>query len=50
MIEHDIGVMMDLSQHVVVLNFGQRIAAGPPAEVQRNREVQLAYLGDQAVA
>jgi branched-chain amino acid transport system ATP-binding protein len=50
MIEHDMGVVMDLSHHVVVLNFGQRIAAGPPEEIQRNREVQLAYLGDQAVA
>jgi branched-chain amino acid transport system ATP-binding protein len=50
MIEHDMGVVMDLSQHVVVLNFGQKIAAGPPEEIQRNREVQLAYLGDQAVA
>jgi branched-chain amino acid transport system ATP-binding protein len=50
MIEHDMGVVMDLSHHVVVLNFGQQIAAGPPEEVQRSREVQLAYLGGQAVA
>jgi branched-chain amino acid transport system ATP-binding protein len=50
MIEHDMGVVMDLSHHVVVLNFGQQIAAGPPGEVQRSREVQLAYLGGQAVA
>jgi branched-chain amino acid transport system ATP-binding protein len=50
MIEHDMAVVMDLSHHVVVLNFGQQIASGPPDEVQRSREVQLAYLGDQAVA
>ena len=48
MIEHDMGVVMDLSHSVVVLNFGQKIAEGAPEEVQRNSEVQAAYLGGQA--
>ena len=48
MIEHDMGVVMDLSHRVVVLNFGQKIADGAPEEVQSNSEVQAAYLGGQA--
>jgi branched-chain amino acid transport system ATP-binding protein len=50
MIEHDMGVVMDLSHHVVVLNFGRKIADGAPLEVQASREVQLAYLGGEAAA
>src|SRR5512138_460505 len=47
MIEHDMGVVMELSNRVTVLNFGERIADGTPEEVQRNRQVQDAYLGEQ---
>ncbi|HEY7726791.1 MAG TPA: ABC transporter ATP-binding protein [Anaeromyxobacteraceae bacterium] len=47
MIEHDMGVVMDLSHQVTVLNFGEKIADGPPGEVRRNRLVQDAYLGEQ---
>ncbi len=45
MIEHDMGVVMDLSHRVTVLNFGERIADGTPDEVRGSREVQAAYLG-----
>jgi branched-chain amino acid transport system ATP-binding protein len=45
MVEHDMGMVMDLSDHVVVLNFGQVIAQGLPHEVQGNAEVVKAYLG-----
>jgi branched-chain amino acid transport system ATP-binding protein len=47
MIEHDMGVVMDLSHRVTVLNFGEKIAEGPPEEVRRDPAVQDAYLGEQ---
>jgi branched-chain amino acid transport system ATP-binding protein len=50
MIEHDMGVVMDVSHRVSVLNFGERIADGTPDEVRRDPEVQAAYLGEETHA
>jgi branched-chain amino acid transport system ATP-binding protein len=47
MIEHDMGVVMDISDRVMVLDFGKRIAYGSPAEVLADPHVRRAYLGEE---
>lgn len=47
LIEHDMGVVMDISDHVVVLDFGQKIGEGSPDEVRSNPSVIHAYLGEE---
>jgi len=45
LIEHDMGVVMDISDHVVVLDYGKKIGDGPPSEIMNNQDVIDAYLG-----
>ena len=45
LIEHDIGIVLRLADHVVVLDYGRKIADGPPDTIRDNPEVIAAYLG-----
>lgn len=45
LVEHDMGLVMEVCDHICAISFGQLLAYGTPAEIQANKEVQQAYLG-----
>jgi branched-chain amino acid transport system ATP-binding protein len=49
LVEHDMGVVMPLCDHVVVMDFGKVLASGPPLEVREDANVRAAYLGEEVV-
>jgi branched-chain amino acid transport system ATP-binding protein len=47
LIEHDMGLVMDIAERVVALDFGMKIAEGTPDEIKNNPKVIQAYLGEE---
>ncbi len=49
-VEHDMGIIMDVSDHITVMNFGEKIAEGSADEISHNQKVIEAYLGEEIYA
>lgn len=50
LVEHDMGVVMPLCDHVVVMDFGTVLASGPPLEIREDAKVRAAYLGEEVAS
>ncbi len=47
LVEHDMGLVMDICDHICAISFGSKLAYGTPSEIQSNKKVQEAYLGSE---